>query len=89
MRFPNVKIKRKIGTMTYYWLRKQEIIIIDPGYEFGDIHVFKKIQTTHSDNLPQVLEKYLDGDELDVVLDVKEIGKDIKSQILEPYYPHH
>ncbi len=73
--------------MTYYYLRKNNVIIIDPGYEGGDIHVYKKIKTLKSMRLPEILEEYLKTEELSnpSFIEIKKIGEEsIKSQILKP-----
>lgn len=86
MRFPNVEVKRKIGTMVYYYLPKNEIIIIDPGYEGGDIHIYEKIKKINAIQLQKTLEKYLNGDELSNIniIQIKEINdKSLKPEILK------
>jgi len=85
LRLSYTSIERRIGTTTYFWLPTNEIIIIDPGSEFGKIHIYKKVKDVPCDNLHQILKEYLDNEDLynPNVLYVNEIGKDIKSQILQ------
>lgn len=59
-----LKLKKKIGTMVYYYIPKNEIIIIDPGYEGGDIHIYEKIKKFNAIQLQKTLKGYLNGNEL-------------------------
>ncbi len=87
MRFPNIDVNRKNveEKKLYYWIRKAGVIIIDYGYPYGDIHIYKHLKSTDSSNLKDILEEYLDGDELMAggYLEVLEINEDfnLKSDI--------
>jgi len=54
----NVNRKNVEGKHLYYWLRQAGIIIIDYGYEDGDIHIYKHLESTEAENLKAVLDKY-------------------------------
>lgn len=84
MRFPDVNINRKIGKQTYYYLPQVKKIIIDPGYEGGDIHIYQYEKSDSASNLKHTLESLLGNQELELSsnLQVKEIGHEIKSEIL-------
>lgn len=86
MRFPNVKINRKIGIPTLYFSSKYKFLISDPGYEFGDIYLYELKEKRHSDDLYDILEEYLNGEELENfnIIEIKEVKENsIKSEILK------
>ena len=92
MRFPTVKVNRKNveGKRLYYWIRTKKIIIVDYGYPFGDIHIYKHIKSTNSENLREELEEALDGEALDGggYLEIKELidRDDLVTKLFTPDY---
>ena len=80
MRFPKVEITRRIDKQTLIWVHppdKEEIIIIDPGHEGGDIHIYKKIGKKKGSELAELLQSMLGTRELDPaghILDVMDVG---------------
>lgn len=89
MRFPNVKVNRK-EYLTYYWLRDQNIVLIDPGYKEGDIHVYKYSKTISATELRDFLEETLGNSELGTgsAIKVHRIGEEITYDVLEADYGH-
>lgn len=89
MRFPDAEVNRKNveGKKLYYQIRKEGIIIVDYGYPYGDIHIYKHIKSTNSKNLREVLEEYLANEELMAVayLEIQEISdaNELKSDIFK------
>ena len=94
MRFPNVEVNRKNveGKKLYYWIRNKGIIIIDYGYPGGDIHIYKHLKSTNSENLKEVLEEYLDNEDIatSVPLEIKELidNDELIGKIFSPTYLH-
>ncbi len=86
MRFPNVNVKRKIGMQSCFYSIKYKFLIIDPGYEEGDIYLYELKERRNSGDLRVILEEYLNGDELDnpKVIEIKEFKeKNIKFKVLK------
>ena len=74
MRFPNVKIKRRIGKRTYIWIHpydRDNWILVDYGHSDGNIHIYKYEKTISSDHLKDFLESKLEelseGNNVDVL----------------------
>ena len=74
------KVNRKNveGKHLCYWLRKAKVIIVDYGYEGGDIHVYKHLESVHSENLKDVLDKYAGDNDIasESHLEIKELKDD-------------
>ncbi len=87
MRFPDAEVNRKNveRKKLYYWIRKEGIIIVDYGYPYGDIHIYKHIKSMNSRNLKEVLEEYLANEDLMIEssLEIKELteANELKSDI--------
>ncbi len=92
MRFPNVKVNRENveGTKLCYWIRSKKIIIIDYGYPNGDIHIYRHLKTTNSENLRDVLEELLENEDLSsrAYLEIKELkdNDELYNKIFSPRY---
>ena len=84
MKFPNVKVNRK-ENLTYYWLRDQNIVLVDPGYREGDIHIYKYSKTIPAKNLRAFLEETLGNSELETssAIKIHKIGEEITYEVLE------
>ncbi len=77
MRFPNLKVNRKNveGKKLYYRIRNKGIIIIDYGYPYGDIHIYKHLKSINSENLKDILEEHLDHEDIatGIPLEIQEL----------------
>ena len=83
MRFPNIKVKRIIGKKLCYWLPENNIIIIDHGYQGGDIHIYKHVKSIKADKLKDILADELNNSDLSTQsnLDLFEL---IRNEELKP-----
>lgn len=61
-----------------YWLKKANMMVIDHGNENGDIHVYKHLESVHSEKLKDVLDKYAENDDIasSAYLEIKELKDD-------------
>jgi len=66
MRFPNIKVNRIIGKKLCYWLPENNIIIIDPGYQGGDIHIYKYFKSIKANKLKDILADELNNVDLSI-----------------------
>lgn len=64
MRFPNIKVSRIIGKKLCYWLPENNIIIIDHGYQGGDIHIYKHFKSIKANKLKDILVDELNNADL-------------------------
>ncbi len=87
MRLSNIDVNRENleGKKIYYWIKQKGIIIIDYGYQNGDIHIYKHIKSVNSRNLRNILQEYLGNEELSVAayLEIKELidANELKSEL--------
>ena len=81
MRSPNVKINRP-NHPTYYWLRNKNIVIIDPGYQHGDIHIYQHTKTLPATDLKSFLETTLENTEWEFYVDIYKIGERITHEVI-------
>lgn len=74
----NVNRKNVDGKHLCYWLRKAKVIIVDYGHENGDIHIYKHLESVHSEKLKDVLDKYAENDDIasSAYLEIKELKDD-------------
>ena len=90
MRFPNVKIKRRIGKKTFIWLHlndRDDRILVDYGFSYGNIHIYKFEKTISGNDLKDFLESKLEGFELGAGsnVDVLDLGDcRINSELFSP-----
>lgn len=59
MRFPNIRVNRIIGKKLCYWLPENKMIIIDHGYQGGDVHIYRYFKSINANNLRAFLEDQL------------------------------
>ena len=87
MRFPNIKVNRIIGKKLCYWLPENNIIIIDHGYEGGDIHVYKHFKSIKANKLKDILADELNNGDLSIQsnLDLFELirNDELKTEVFQ------
>lgn len=87
MRLSNVDVNRENleGKKIYYWIKQKGIIIIDYGYQYGDIHIYKHIKSVNSRDLRNILQEYLGNEDLSVAayLEIQELidANELKSEL--------
>ncbi len=87
MTFPSIKVNRALKKKVVYYLPNEKIIIIDPGYMYGNIHIYEIRETKKAIELRSVLDQYLSNKELSFQnIEINEIPDDdfnLKRKIFE------
>ena len=67
------------GKKICYWLKKSNILVIDPGYENGEIHIYEHVISTNSSGLRNIIEEFVGNQDIASTsyLEVMELKDDV------------